>query len=67
MALKVEMVNFDCSDPAKLAGWWAEQFGGTSQELLPGEFIAVTRKPAQIQGPDPHPGRRPAWPGFRCR
>ncbi len=42
MALKVEMVTFDCSDPAKLAGWWAEQFDGTAQELLPGEFIAVT-------------------------
>ena len=28
MALKVEMVTFDCSEPAKLAGWWAEQFDG---------------------------------------
>ncbi|MBN4669318.1 VOC family protein, partial [Pandoraea nosoerga] len=36
MALKVEMVTFDCSDPAKLAGWWAEQFDGTTRELLPG-------------------------------
>jgi len=43
MALNVEMVTFDCSDPAKLAGWWAEQFGGTTQELLPGEFFAVIR------------------------
>jgi hypothetical protein len=28
MALNVEMVTFDCSDPAKLADWWAEQFEG---------------------------------------
>jgi hypothetical protein len=28
MALKVEMVTFDSSDPAKLAGSWAEQFDG---------------------------------------
>ena len=31
MALKVEMVTFDCDDPAKLADWWAEQFGGTAR------------------------------------
>ncbi|EUA92712.1 glyoxalase-like domain protein [Mycobacterium ulcerans str. Harvey] len=43
MTLSVEMVTFDCSDPARLAGWWAEHFGGTAHELLPGEFIAVTR------------------------
>ena len=24
MALNVEMLTFDCSNPAKLAGWWAE-------------------------------------------
>jgi hypothetical protein len=28
MTLKTEMVTFDCSDPAKLASWWAEQFDG---------------------------------------
>jgi predicted enzyme related to lactoylglutathione lyase len=61
MALKVEMVTFDCGDPAKLAGWWAEQFGGTTQELLPGEFIAVTRPEGPRLGfqkvPDPTPGK----------
>jgi predicted enzyme related to lactoylglutathione lyase len=61
MAVKVEMVTFDCSDPAKLADWWAEQFGGTAQELLPGEFIAVTRSEGPRLGfqkvPDPTPGK----------
>lgn len=61
MALKVEMVTFDCADPAALAGWWAEQFGGTTQELLPGEFIEVTRSEGPRLGfqkvPDPTPGK----------
>jgi hypothetical protein len=35
MTLNVEMITFDCSDPANLAAWWAEQFGGTAQEMLP--------------------------------
>ncbi|BBX76115.1 VOC family protein [Mycobacterium shinjukuense] len=61
MALTVEMVTFDCADPAKLAGWWAEQFGGKTHELLPGEFIAVTRPAGPRLGfqkvPDPSPGK----------
>jgi len=43
MALKVEMVTFDCSEPATLADWWAQQFDGETHELIPGEFIAVIR------------------------
>ncbi|MGO9156716.1 VOC family protein [Mycobacterium sp.] len=61
MALEVAMVTFDCGDPAKLAGWWAEHFGGTAQELLPGEFFAVTRPEGPRLGfqkvPDPTPGK----------
>ncbi len=61
MTLNVEMVTFDCSDPAKLAGWWAEQFGGDTQELIPGEFIAVIRSDGPRLGfqkvPDPTPGK----------
>jgi hypothetical protein len=58
MTLNVEMVTFDCSDPAKLGGWWAQQFGGTSQELLAGEFTAVTlaEGPKPLPGPSPNPG-----------
>ena len=61
MALKAEMVTFDCSDPAKLAQWWAAQFGGSTQELIPGEFIAVVRPEGPRLGfqkvPDPTPGK----------
>jgi predicted enzyme related to lactoylglutathione lyase len=61
MALNVEMITFDCSDPAKLAEWWAEQFGGTTQELLPDEFTAVSLPQGPKFGfqkvPDPTPGK----------
>jgi predicted enzyme related to lactoylglutathione lyase len=61
MALKVEMVTFDCADPAQLAGWWAEQFDGKTQELVPGEFVAVIRSEGPRLGfqkvPDPTPGK----------
>jgi predicted enzyme related to lactoylglutathione lyase len=61
MALNVEMVTFDCSDPAQLGGWWAEQFGGTTQEILADEFTAVTLPEGPRLGfqkvPDPTPGK----------
>jgi predicted enzyme related to lactoylglutathione lyase len=61
MALNVEMVTFDSSDPAKLADWWAEQFDGQAQELLPGEFFAVIRSEGPRLGfqkvADPTPGK----------
>ncbi|MCV7027756.1 VOC family protein [Mycobacterium sherrisii] len=61
MTLKVEMVTFDCGDAATLASWWAAQFGGTTHELIPGEFIAVVRPDGPRLGfqqvPDPTPGK----------
>ena len=61
MALNVEMVTFDCSDPAPLAEWWAQQFEGETQELIPGEFIAVIRADGPRLGfqkvDDPTPGK----------
>ncbi|OBI88446.1 VOC family protein [Mycobacterium asiaticum] len=61
MALKLEMVTFDCSDPVKLSGWWAEQFGGTTHELMPGEFFALAPPEGPRLGfqkvPDPTPGK----------
>ena len=61
MALNVEMVTFDCSDPAALAAWWAEQFDGKTQELIPGEFVVVIRSEGPRLGfqkvPDPTPGK----------
>ncbi|BBX94842.1 VOC family protein [Mycobacterium lacus] len=70
MTLNVEMVTFDCSDPATLAGWWAEQFGGTTHELLPGEFIAVARSEGPRLGfqrvPEPTPGKNRVHLDFRA-
>jgi hypothetical protein len=61
MALNVEMVTFDCSDPRALATWWAEQFDGTTQELIEGEFVVVIRPEGPRLGfqkvPDPTPGK----------
>ena len=61
MALKVEMITFDSTDPAKLAGWWAQQFGGETRDLIPGEFFAVIRPNGPRIGfqkvPDPTPGK----------
>ena len=61
MTLNIEMVTFDATDPANLAGWWAEQFDGTAQELLPGEFFAVSRPDGPRLGfqkvADPTPGK----------
>jgi len=61
MTLSVEMVTIDCSDPAKLGGWWAEQFGGTTFDLLAGEFTVVTLPEGLRLGfqkvPDPTPGK----------
>ena len=61
MALNVEMVTIDCSDPATLAGWWALQFGGMTHDLLADEFTVVTLPEGLQLGfqkvPDPTPGK----------
>jgi predicted enzyme related to lactoylglutathione lyase len=62
MALKVEMVTFDSADAPALAKWWAEQFGGETQELMPGgEFVVVIRPEGPRLGfqtvPDATPGK----------
>ena len=61
MALKVEMITFDCDDPDKLAEWWARAVDGTVNPVAPGFFATVTRS----DGPglsfqkvdDPTPGK----------
>jgi hypothetical protein len=61
MALKVEMITFDCDDPVKLAEWWARAVDGTINPVAPGFFATVTRP----DGPglsfqkvdDPTPGK----------
>ncbi|MEE6175151.1 VOC family protein [Mycobacterium sp. 050134] len=61
MALGLDMVTFDCHDPATLGGWWAAQFGGTAHELLAGEFTTVTLPDGVRLGfqkvPEPTPGK----------
>ncbi|MGA9491153.1 MAG: VOC family protein [Mycobacterium sp.] len=61
MALNVEMITFDCTDPTPLADWWAQHFDGQTQELIPGEFIAVIRADGPRLGfqkvDDPTPGK----------
>lgn len=61
MALNVEMITIDCRDPATLAGWWAQQFGGMTHDLLADEFTVVTLPEGLQLGfqkvPDPTPGK----------
>jgi predicted enzyme related to lactoylglutathione lyase len=62
MALKVEMVTFDSADAPALAKWWGEQFGGETQELMPGgEFVVVILPEGPRLGfqrvADPTPGK----------
>jgi predicted enzyme related to lactoylglutathione lyase len=64
------MVTFDCDDPATLAGWWAQQFGGSTKELLAGEFTVVVLPQGLQLGfqkvPDPTPGKNRVHLDFRA-
>jgi predicted enzyme related to lactoylglutathione lyase len=61
MALNVESITFDTTDPEKAAQWWAQAAGGQLTPYVPGEYVAVERQP----GPkllfqkvaDPTPGK----------
>ena len=61
MALNVESITFDTTDPDKAAEWWARAAGGQLTPYVPGEYVAVERQP----GPkllfqkvaDPTPGK----------
>jgi predicted enzyme related to lactoylglutathione lyase len=61
MALNVESITFDTTDPEKAAEWWAQAAGGQLTPYVPGEYVAVERQP----GPkllfqkvaDPTPGK----------
>ena len=61
MALRIESVTFDTTDPEKSAQWWAQVAGGQLTPYVPGEYVAVERDP----GPkllfqkvsDPTPGK----------
>jgi predicted enzyme related to lactoylglutathione lyase len=61
MALNVESITFDTTDPDKAAQWWVQAAGGQLTPYVPGEYVAVERQP----GPkllfqkvaDPTPGK----------
>ncbi|MBS1691969.1 MAG: VOC family protein [Actinobacteria bacterium] len=61
MALHVEMITFDCTDPDALARWWAEAVSGEVNAVAPGEFVAVGQQDGPTLGfqrvPDPTPGK----------
>jgi hypothetical protein len=42
MALKVESITFDTTDPDKLAEWWARAVDGTINTVAPGFFVIVS-------------------------
>jgi predicted enzyme related to lactoylglutathione lyase len=61
MAMKVEMITFDCVDPDGLADWWAKAAGGDVNAVAPGEFVMVASEGRPTLGfqrvPDPTPGK----------
>ena len=61
MALKVENITFDCSDPDTLAQWWAQAIGGEVNAVAPGEFVIMARPDgaglAFQRVDDPTPGK----------
>jgi len=61
MDLTVEMVTFDCTDPARLADWWSTALGGKVVPVMPGEFYLLARESGPRLGfqrvSDPTPGK----------
>lgn len=61
MALSVENITFDSTDPDRLAEWWARAVDGTINALAPGFFVTVTRQGgpglAFQKVDDPTPGK----------
>ena len=44
MTLSMEMITVDCTDPQRLAAWWAEAVGGSAVNLPGGDFVVVARE-----------------------
>jgi predicted enzyme related to lactoylglutathione lyase len=61
MALDVEMVTFDCADPAALAQWWAEALGGDVNTVAVAQYVVLIRPDGPRLGfqrvDDPTPGK----------
>ncbi|GAA1680866.1 glyoxalase [Mycolicibacterium murale] len=61
LTLDISMVTFDCTDPERLAIWWAEAIAGEMTIAVPGEFVTVAAPHGLRLGfqkvPDPTPGK----------
>ncbi len=44
MTLSLEMITVDCTEPRRLATWWAEAVGGSVVPLPGGDFVLVARE-----------------------
>jgi predicted enzyme related to lactoylglutathione lyase len=44
MSLSLEMITVDCTDPQRLAAWWAEAVGGEVVPLPGTDFVMVARE-----------------------
>ncbi len=61
MSLSLEMITVDCTDPRRLAQWWAEAVGGDVVNLPGTDFVMVARENWPALGfqrvDDPTPGK----------
>ncbi|KWX67596.1 VOC family protein [Mycobacterium sp. NAZ190054] len=61
LTLDISMVTFDCTDPERLAIWWADAIAGEMTIAVPGEFVTVAAPHGLRLGfqkvPDPTPGK----------
>ena len=61
MSLSVGMITVDCTDPDRLAEWWAAVLGGSVSALMPGEFVLVSTPGGPALGfqrvAEPTPGK----------
>ncbi|MGI9126476.1 MAG: VOC family protein [Mycobacterium sp.] len=44
MSLSMEMITVDCTDPVRLAAWWAEAIAGSVVNLPGTDFVLVARE-----------------------
>jgi predicted enzyme related to lactoylglutathione lyase len=60
-SMAVEMITFDCTDPDRLAAWWAQVLDSAVTAVVPEEFVMVTRPNQPALGfqrvEDPTPGK----------
>jgi hypothetical protein len=61
LTLDISMVTVDCTDPQRLATWWAGAIAGELTVAAPGEFVTVASPQGLRLGfqkvPDPTPGK----------